>query len=78
MKDIHMEPEISDFSKFSKVNWKTYTDGEYISQWAVLRNIVAHEYLDSRWNTIKKFIQTAEPICVILIQKTESILQARE
>lgn len=128
-----MKSEISDFPKFSKVDWKTYTDdrdirrnlerwienivnfsidiakvllasedrripvsykgilkelgatqyfdeafGEDISQWAVLRNILAHEYLDIRWNTIKKFIQTAEPIYRMLIQKTESILQTGE
>ena len=29
--------------------------GEAISQWAILRNILAHEYLDIRWNSIKKF-----------------------
>lgn len=98
-----MESELSDFPKFSKIDWKTYTGdrdirrnlerwienivncsidiakvilvsedrrvstsykgvlkelgatqhfdesfGEDISQWAVLRNILAHEYLDIR------------------------------
>jgi len=36
--------------------------GENISQWASLRNILAHEYLDIRWRPVKQFIQTAEPI----------------
>ncbi|MDN3513708.1 MAG: DUF86 domain-containing protein [Candidatus Brocadia sp.] len=52
--------------------------GDDISQWAVLRNILAHEYLDIRWNTIKKFIQTAEPIYRMLIQKIEAVLQTGE
>lgn len=128
-----MKSEISDFPKFSTIDWKTYTDdkdirrnlerwienivncsidiakvivasedrrippsykgvlkelgstqyfdeafGDDISQWAVLRNILAHEYLDIRWNTIKKFIQTAEPIYRTLIQKIEAILQTGE
>jgi len=36
--------------------------GESISQWTSLRNILAHEYLDMRWTSIKKFLKTAEPI----------------
>lgn len=104
-----MKSELSDFQKFSRTDWKTYTEdrdlrrnierwienivncsidiakvilayedkriptsykeilkevgathhfdeafGDDISQWAVLRNILAHEYLDLRWTTIKK------------------------
>jgi len=52
--------------------------GDDISQWAVLRNILAHEYLDIRWNTIKNFIQTAEPIYRVLSKKIESFLQTGE
>lgn len=36
--------------------------GEKISEWAALRNILAHEYLDVRWNSIKSFIRSAEPV----------------
>jgi uncharacterized protein YutE (UPF0331/DUF86 family) len=126
-----MESELSDFPKFSKIDWKTYTGdrdirrnlerwienivncsidiakvilvsedrrvptsykgvlkelgatqhfdeslGEDISQWAFLRNILAHEYLDIRWTTIKKFIQTAEPIYRQLITKIKFFLQS--
>lgn len=49
--------------------------GEAISQWAILRNILAHEYLDIRWNSIKKFIQSAEPIFKSLINKTKTFLK---
>jgi uncharacterized protein YutE (UPF0331/DUF86 family) len=126
-----MESELSDFSKFSKIDWKVYSEdkdvrrnlerwiknlvncsidiakvilvveerripqtykeilkelgatqhfdeefGENISQWAVLRNILAHEYLDVRWNSIKKFIQPAEPVYKRLITKIKSFLVA--
>ena len=127
-----MKSEFADFSKFSKVDWKTYNDdrdtrrnlerwienmincsidiakvilavegrriptsykgvlkelgttqhfdesfGDDISQWAVLRNILTHEYLDIRWNTIKKFIQTSEPIYKTFINKVEFMLQTQ-
>ncbi len=126
-----MESELSDFSKFSKIDWKVYSEdkdlrrnlerwienlvncsidigkvilvveerripqtykeilkelgatqhfgeefGENISQWAVLRNILAHEYLDVRWNSIKKLIQSAEPVYKRLITKIKSFLVA--
>ena len=35
---------------------------EHISEWVRLRNIISHEYLDIRWNSIKRFIQEAETI----------------
>ncbi len=124
-----MESELSDFPKFSKIDWKIYSEnrdlrrnlerwienlvncsidiakvilvaedkripstykeaikeigatqyfdeefGEAISQWAALRNILAHEYLDIRWNSIKKFILSAEPVYKKLIDKIKSLL----
>lgn len=124
-----MESELSDFSKFSKIDWKTYNKdrdtrrnlerwienivncsidiakvilavedrkiptsykgflkelgatqhfdeafGENISQWASLRNILAHEHLDIRWRPIKQFIQTAEPIYKHLISTIKLFL----
>ena len=126
-----MESELSDFSKFSNIDWKVYSEdkdlrrnlerwienlvncsidiakvilvveerripqtykeilkelgatqhfdeefGENISQWAVLRNILAHEYLEVLWNSIKKFIQSAEPVYKRLITKIKSFLVA--
>lgn len=35
--------------------------GKEISQWAGLRNIITHDYLDVSWTSIKKFLQSAEP-----------------
>ena len=124
-----MESELSDFPKFSKIDWKIYSEnkdlrrnlerwienlvncsidiakvilvaenrripstykealkeigatqyfdeefGEAISQWAALRNILAHEYLDIRWNSIKKFILSAEPVYKKLIDKIKSLV----
>lgn len=124
-----LESELSDFSKFSKVDWKTYNKdrdtrrnlerwienivncsidiakvilaledrriptsykgilkelgatqrfdeafGEDISQWASLRNILAHEYLDIRWRPIRQFIQIAEPVYRQLISTIKLLL----
>jgi len=125
-----MESELSDFPKFLKIDWKTYSEdkdlrrnlerwienlvncsidiakvilvaedkripstykeilkelgatkyfdeefGENLSQWSILRNILAHEYLDIRWNSIKKFVQSSEPIYRKLITEIKSFLK---
>ena len=51
------------------------TLGEEISQWAALRNILAHEYLDLRWSLIEKFLQSAEPVCRKLVDKVKARLE---
>jgi uncharacterized protein YutE (UPF0331/DUF86 family) len=38
------------------------TGSEKLSKWVRLRNIVAHEYLDIKWNSIKKFIDETETL----------------
>ena len=48
--------------------------GEAISQWASLRNILAHEYLDVRWNSIRNFIQSAEPAYQRFVTQIRSLL----
>ncbi len=48
--------------------------GEDISQWARLRNILAHEYLDIRWRPIREFVQTAEPTYRQLISTLKLLL----
>jgi uncharacterized protein YutE (UPF0331/DUF86 family) len=35
--------------------------GEQLAQWAELRNILAHEYLDIRWRRIENFVKTSLP-----------------
>ncbi len=50
--------------------------GEELSHWAKLRNILAHEYLDIRWNNIKEFIDKAESTFNELVYKVEASLRA--
>jgi uncharacterized protein YutE (UPF0331/DUF86 family) len=124
-----MESELSDFPKFSKIDWRTYNEdrdlrrnlerwienlvncsidigkvllvaedrripttyreiltqlgaiqyfdeafGAAISRWCSLRNILAHEYLDVRWNPIEDFVQSAEPVYRELVDKIKSML----
>jgi uncharacterized protein YutE (UPF0331/DUF86 family) len=54
------------------------TFGEDISQWASLRNILAHEYLDLRWNSLKKFIKNSEPIYEKLIYVVKGLLLSQK
>ncbi|MBI3399223.1 MAG: DUF86 domain-containing protein [Deltaproteobacteria bacterium] len=48
--------------------------GKKIETWGVLRNIVAHEYLDIRWNSIKTFIGTSRPFLEDIHHKVKEIL----
>lgn len=36
--------------------------GFEISEWASIRNKLAHEYIDIRWDAIKKFIKESQPL----------------
>lgn len=49
--------------------------GERLSHITELRNIIAHEYLDIRWDKIKKFIQEAEEIYKEFIYKVKEFLE---
>jgi uncharacterized protein YutE (UPF0331/DUF86 family) len=33
-----------------------------IEKWAILRNVVTHEYLDIRWNAIREFLTESRPL----------------
>jgi len=37
-------------------------DMDTLSEWVRFRNIIAHEYLDIRWASVKKFIQETEAV----------------
>jgi uncharacterized protein YutE (UPF0331/DUF86 family) len=50
--------------------------GEELSRWAKLRNILAHDYLDIRWNNIKSFIDEAEPVFKKFVSKVETLLRS--
>lgn len=46
-----------------------------MAEFTKLRNVLAHEYLDLRFNQIKKFIEKMEPLYNYLIDYTIKILQ---
>jgi len=48
--------------------------GEKISQFAELRNIIAHEYLDIRWSRIQKFIAAADDLYKEFIPQVKKFL----
>ena len=41
---------------------------EYLTEWVRLRNIISHEYLDIRWNSINRFIHEAMPIYMAFLE----------
>lgn len=47
-----------------------------LSNWTDLRNILAHEYLDIRWQRIKEFIQEAEPYFQEFIKAIKKFINA--
>lgn len=47
---------------------------ERISRWIVLRNILAHEYLDIRWKSIYDFLNNAMPYLQKFLQQVKNFL----
>jgi len=54
------------------------TFGDEISQWDSLRNILAHEYLNIRWDSLKEFIRNSEPIYKKLIDVIKRFLLSQK
>lgn len=57
--------------------------GFEISEWASIRNKLAHEYIDIRWDAIKKFVKESQPLLIEftnIIKKylTESLSDSKE
>jgi uncharacterized protein YutE (UPF0331/DUF86 family) len=50
--------------------------GGRIAQWVSLRNILAHDYLDIRWNSVRRFIKSAEPMFRELAEGVKLLLIA--
>jgi uncharacterized protein YutE (UPF0331/DUF86 family) len=48
-----------------------------LSEWVRFRNIIAHEYLDIRWASIKKFIQEAEPLFTNFVKEVKEYLERK-
>ncbi len=55
-----------------------YLDPEFgnrIEWFAVMRNILVHEYLDARWKRIQRFLREAEELIPIFIKKTKELVK---
>jgi uncharacterized protein YutE (UPF0331/DUF86 family) len=48
---------------------------ERLSECVKLRNIISHEYLDIRWNSIKKFIEETEPVYKAFLDRVKTYIQ---
>lgn len=49
--------------------------GEKFAQFAELRNIIAHEYLDIRWSRIRKFIDAADELYKEFLPRAKEFLK---
>ena len=52
--------------------------GKKMEKWAMLRNIVAHEYLDIRWNAIRDFVNEGKPLLDEVYRTVSEKLRAGE
>jgi uncharacterized protein YutE (UPF0331/DUF86 family) len=48
---------------------------EKLSRWVILRNILAHEYLDTRWASIERFIQQAGPLYKDFLERVKKYVK---
>ena len=46
-----------------------------LSEWVRFRKIIAHEYLDIRWVSIKRFIEEAEPLYKSFLKDVKKYLE---
>ena len=46
-----------------------------LSEWVRFRNIIAHEYLDVRWASIKRFIEEGEPLYKSFLEDVKEYLE---
>jgi len=50
---------------------------ERLAEWVKLRNIVAHEYLDIRWDSIKRFINETEVFYKYFLETVKKYLKKK-
>ncbi len=61
----------------SAVNELKMVDAETLSRWVKFRNIVAHEYLDIRWSSIKRFISETGPLYEGFLDEVKEYLEKK-
>lgn len=50
-------------------------NAEELARYVRLRNVIAHEYLDVKWNSIKKFIEQSEALYGKLVDEVREYLR---
>jgi uncharacterized protein YutE (UPF0331/DUF86 family) len=61
-------------SSISAIKELKAIDAEALSRWVRFRNIIAHEYLDLRWDSIERFIQQTEPLYKNFLEKVKGYI----
>lgn len=51
---------------------------ERLASWIRLRNIISHEYLDVKWDSIKKFISDGTVLCNDFLQAVRNYIDSKE
>jgi len=62
-------------SSISAIKELKTVDAEALSRWVRFRNIIAHEYLDIRWASMKRFIQETEPLYNNFLEKVKGYIR---
>jgi len=52
-------------------------DAEALARWVRFRNILAHEYLDLRWNSLRQFIAETEELHRAFLSMAKTYLERR-
>jgi len=52
-------------------------EAEKLAEWVKFRNIVVHEYLDIRWNSIKRFIRETGPVYKNFLAKVKDYIKEK-
>ncbi len=64
-------------SAISSVEGLENIKAEEISRWVRFRNIIAHEYLDIKWSSIKKFIDGTETFYKTFLRTVKQYLKSK-
>ncbi|MBI2251856.1 MAG: DUF86 domain-containing protein [Armatimonadetes bacterium] len=80
---IHKEVSVPDtyrdyFLKLLAVGISSKSTAFGLAKWVKLRNILAHEYLDIRWNNIKEFINEGYIFFQNLLKDAQKYLKSQQ
>ena len=76
--NIPLPDTYKDFvTSISLVSGFNKEDMDTLSEWVRFRNIIAHEYLDIRWASVKKFIQETEALYRNFLDQVKEYLKSQ-